>query len=109
MKKKKYKFLKLALYSLVLIYVIVFFSSATGYYEYNNHRKATLTSEQIKKFESDIALGKPVDINQYVIKDNYSYKTNLSMFFIKISDGISGIVTNGVKYTFKWISSFIEE
>lgn len=109
MKKKKYNFFKIAFYSLIIIYLAIYFTASNGYYEYNNHKKTSLTKEQIIKFENDIKAGKAVDINDYIIKDNYSYKTNLSTFFMHVSDGISGIVTSGVKYTFKWLSHFIDE
>lgn len=109
MKKKKYSLFKIVLFGLIFIYLIIFISASTGYYEYKNYRKTALTEEQIKKFELDIKNGVEIDMNNYLIKDDYSYKNKLSTLAIKISDKISNVVTSGVKSTFKFISKFIDE
>lgn len=109
MKKKKYKLFKFILYGLIFIYLVIFISADTGYYEYKNYKKTALTEEQIKKFETDIKNGEHIDINDYLIKDDYSYKNKVSTLAIKISDKISSIVSSGVKSTFKFISKFIDE
>lgn len=109
MKKKKYSLFKIVLYSLIFIYLILFFSASTGYYEYSNYKKASLTEEQIRKFEIAVKNGENIDINNYFIKNNYSYGNKLSTAAINISDKISYIISSGVKSSFKWISSFIDE
>ena len=48
-------------------FLVVYFSDITGYYQYQNYKKTTLTLEQIKKFEEDVASGKEIDINEYLI------------------------------------------
>ena len=109
MKKKKYNAFKVVFLIFVFIYLVMFFSSYTGYYEYNNYKKTRLTNEQIKKFEKDIKDGKELDLEEYLVVNKYSYKTRLSTLTIKLSEGISSIVTYGVKCTFKYISSFIDK
>ena len=109
MKKKKYNILKLFIYGLIFIYLIIFISANTGYYEYSNHKKTAFTEEQIRKFELDIKNGENIDINDYLVKNKYSYSNKLSTIAINISDKISNIVSSSVKSTFKWISSFIDE
>ena len=37
-----------------IAFLTLYLSQATGYYEYENHQKATLTEEQIKQFEQDV-------------------------------------------------------
>ena len=88
---------------------IIYFSELTGYYEYQNHRKAYLTEEQIRKFEEDINQGKEVDISEYIVKEESVYTNNLSKMTSKLSDGISSVVERGVEKTFKFLSKFIEE
>lgn len=109
MKKKKYKLLKTALYVLIFVYLIIFVSANTGYYEYNNHKKVALTEQKIREFEEDIKNGKNIDINNYLVKEDYSYDNKLSLAAIKVSDGISSVVSSGVKYSFKWISKLLDE
>lgn len=110
MKKKKnnglYKFIFMVFF---LSFLVIYFSELTGYYQYQNHKKAVLTEEQIKKFESDVASGKEVDINEYLVVDNRTYNNKLSKLTSKLSDGISNVVQSGVENTFKFLSKLVEE
>ena len=109
MKKKKYNIFKIVLSGLIFIYLIIFISANTGYYEYKNHRKTALTEELVKKFEDDVKNGEYIDINKYIIKEDYSYKNKLSLVAINVSDKISKVVTSGVKSTFRFISKLLDE
>lgn len=108
-KNKKNKIFKFIFMSFFMAFVVIYFSEITGYYEYQNYKKASLTHEQIQKFEEDIASGKEIDINQYLVVDNRKFDNNLSKLVSKISSGISKIVKGGVEYTFKYISKMIDE
>ena len=74
-KKKIYKFVFTVFF---LSFLVVYFSELTGYYEYQNHKKATLTQEQIRQFEKDVANGKEVDINEYLVVEEKNYNNGLS-------------------------------
>ena len=110
MKKKKNKngILKLIFGIFFMSFLVIYFSEITGYYEYQNYKKTNLTNEQIKKFEEDVKSGNKVDINEYLIVDERKYNNTLSKLASKLSNSISKIVNNGVKYTFKYISKLIE-
>lgn len=76
-----------------VIFMGLFLSSKTGYYEEEAHNKTILTKEQIKVFEQDIKDGKEVDINNYLTANEKNYDN-------KISDGalyISNLVSNFIK------------
>ena len=104
-KKKIYKFIFMVFF---LSFLVIYFSELTGYYEYQNHKKVTLTEEQIKQFESDIASGKEVDITEYLVIDNKTYNNSLSKLTSKLSDGISNLVKSGVENTFKFLSGLVD-
>ncbi len=108
-KKKNNNIFNIIFMILFLSFLVVYFSEKTGYYEYKNHNKAVLTEEQIKKFESDVASGKEVDLNDYLIINNKSYDNKLSKLASKFSDGISSVVKTSVENTFKFLSGLIEE
>ena len=93
---------------LFLSFLVVYCAELTGYYEYQNHKHAVLTEEQIKQFEKDVANGKEVDINEYLVKDERVYNNNLSKISSKLSNGISKIVQKGVESTFKFLSNIVE-
>lgn len=104
-KNKIWKFIFLIFF---MSFMVIYFSELTGYYEYQNYKKTSLTEEQIKKFEEDIKSGNEVDINEYLIVDDKNYDNTLSKLASKLSDGISKIVNNGVEYTFKYISKLVD-
>lgn len=107
-KDKKNKLCKFVFNLFFLSFFVIYLSELTGYYEYQNYKKTSLTEEQIKKFENDIKNGNEVDIHEYLIVDNKKYDNNLSKLASKLSDVISELVNNGVEYTFKYISKLIE-
>lgn len=108
-KDKKNKIYKFIFYIFFISFLVIYFSELTGYYEYQNYKKTSLTEEQIKKFEEDIKNGNEVDINQYLVADNKKYNNTLSKLASKFSDGISKIVNSGVEYIFKYISKLVDE
>ena len=96
------------------VFLILFMSFATlytagkaGYYEYTQNQKKVLTEEQIKKFEEDVALGKEVDISDYlVVKENFQdEKKRLSL---KISEYIGIYTKVGVEKIFKILIKLVE-
>lgn len=105
-KKKLFNFIFLVFF---LTFIVIYFSELTGYYEYQNHKKTALTLEQIQKFESDIASGKEIDMNKYLIVEDTNYNNSLSDLASKLSDGISNIVNSGVDKVFKFLSKLIDE
>lgn len=104
-KNKIYKFIFMVFF---ISFIVVYFSELTGYYEYQNHKKSTLTEEKIKQFEKDVAEGKEVDINDYVVVEEKNYNNGLSKLTSKLSDGISNLVQSGVENTFKFLSNLVE-
>lgn len=108
-KKKKNRIFRYIFMVLFISFLVIYFSELTGYYEYQNYKKATLTEEQIKQFESDVASGKEVDLNKYLVVENKSYNNKLSKIASKLSDGISDIVKDGVENTFKFLSKLVDE
>ena len=108
-KNKKNKIFKYIFMIFFFSFLVVYFSEITGYYEYQNFKKKNLTEEQIKKFESDVASGKEVDINDYIVVNNVKYNNKLSKATSMLSDGISNIIESGVEQTFKFLSRFIDE
>ncbi len=108
-KKKNNKLINIIFLMLFMSFLVIYFSEITGYYEYQNHKKTTLTEEQIRKFESDVENGKEVDLNQYLVVENKNYNNKLSKAASKLSDGISNVVKKGVESTFKFLSNLVEE
>lgn len=106
---KKDKIFK-AVFSLsLIIYLVIYLASASGYYEYKNYKKMTLTEEQIEKFEEDIKEGKEVNVEDYVVKDNNVVDNKIAKMGKKLSFAISDTLTSVLSKSFKAISKFIVE
>lgn len=107
--KVKLKIFKTFIIILFIIFVVLYFSEASGYYEFQNRRTKELTDKQITKFEQDIAKGKNVKIEDYIVTKDNDYSNNLSNAGYSISKGISSIVEKGLNNTFSVIIKLIEE
>ncbi len=93
--KPKFKFL---FYLLVIIYLMLYFSGVSGYYENKISNKTRLTKESILKFEQDIKLGKEVDIKDYIDVNNKDYQNKYSNLGYLISNTIDITFNDGLRY-----------
>ena len=92
---------------LLIGFTAIYISEATGYYEFEQHNKKVLTEEKIKQFEEDVANGKNIDINDYVVTNEQNYETKLSKFGDKMSNKVEKIVVDGLNNTFKFLNNII--
>ena len=81
---------------LFVIFLTMYISVGSNYYEYELHKKVMLTNEDIKRFEDDVKNNKEVDIDNYI-----SSRVDYSNFFSKASTKVS-------KETKKYIKQGIE-
>lgn len=107
--KKKNKIFKYIFLMFLFSFSVIYFSELTGYYEYQNHQKAVMTEEQIRKFEDDVSNGKEVDIKDYIDIEQTTFDNKFTKLTSKFSDGISYIVQGGVNQTFKFLAKMMEE
>lgn len=106
---KKYKAFKWTFTLLFVTFLTLYFSQLTGYYEYRNYQKMTMTKEQIEQFEQDIKAGKEVDIKDYSINTNKNYQNNFSKTGLKLSTGISNTIKTGIIKLFSSIAGYVDE
>ena len=75
---------------LIILFLGLYISQMTGYYQYTESKKTTLTEDAIKRFEEDIRNGKEINAENYLEQET-DYKKKLSNICIKIS----GLIENG--------------
>lgn len=95
-------------FTMFLIFLTLYVSQASGYYEYQVSKKTTFTTEQIKKFEQDIKDGKNIDINEYIANTNKDYQNKLSSSALSLSETISKYTKLGIEKIFSIIGSAVE-
>lgn len=103
------KIFKFCFTVLLITFLTLYTSQATGYYEYEQSKKASFTSEQIKKFEADVAAGKKVDINDYLENANKDYRNKISDLGYTVSEQIGKYVTKGIESTFGALNKLVTE
>lgn len=106
--KKRNKVFRWCLFFLFLIFLTLYFSQATGYYEYEQSKVTAFTEEQIKKFEQDVKDGKEIDINNYLENTNKDYQNSISRVTLNISEGISKYMKMGIEKVFEGIAKVLE-
>ena len=108
-KDKKIKLFKGILVALFIVYITIYVSQLTGYYEYKNYQKTVLTEEQIEQFEQDVKEGKQVNVKDYVVNTNKNYQTNLSKIGMNLSNTISSWVNKGINSSFDFLVKLVDE
>ena len=96
--------IRIIILSLVVFFLVLVFAEKSGYLKTKEEKNKILTEEQIEIFERDIAQGKKVDINDYVVDNYKDYTNEVSNNFyrvsLKLEKGVDGII----KFIFKGAS-----
>lgn len=94
MKKKNNWFKKLLIIALI-IFMGLYISSISGFYESTLSNKVALTDKAIKEFEEDVINGKNVDVTTYITNKKVDYSNKFTESGEKISEAITKILTEG--------------
>ena len=89
------------------VFLTLYVSGNTGYYEFELQKKKVLTEEKIKEFEADIAAGKNVDIKDYMESKEVSYSNNVSKAGLYLSENIGNFIKVGVESTFSFLNKML--
>ena len=108
MNKKTKKIFNTIVFSLFILFISLFFASNTGYYEYQNNKKKTITEEKMKEFEEDLKNGKKIVISNYLNSDYKNYDNKVTKFGNLLSEIIDNEMMNILEKTFKYIEKSIE-
>lgn len=90
---------------IIISFLSIFLSSKTGYYEYQNNKKAVFTEEKIKEFEKDISDGKNVNIKDYITDESKDYSNKVT----DIGNSVSNIINDSVNTVLKKSFNIIEK
>lgn len=88
---------------LFVIFLTMYVSVGSNYYEYELHKKVMLTNEDIKKFEDDVKNNKEVDIDNY-ISSRVDYSNSFSKASTKVSKETKKYIKQGIEGIFNIFS-----
>ncbi|MEG1351174.1 MAG: hypothetical protein RSC85_01670 [Bacilli bacterium] len=97
------------LFILVFVFLGLYFTGVSGYYEYEERKKVNLTNDQIEKFEKDINDGNYIDLERYLKKNKKDYSTKISNISLNTSKNIEKVFNKTMQYIFKSLDRMILE
>ncbi|MCI8588856.1 MAG: hypothetical protein HFG40_04310 [Bacilli bacterium] len=86
--------------TLLFLFLGLYTASRNGYIDYQARNQMILTQEQIEKFEEDVKNQKPIDIENYIVREEELYDNQLSRVSLKISNTIGHTVENVLNFIF---------
>ena len=105
----KKKIAKTVFIVLFLAFVVSYAIEKTGYYEYNLQNKTVMTNEAMAQFEKDLADGKDVTKEDYVVSTEKDYTSSLTRTTNKVSIKVNEFLKKGIEGVFKVVGTFVEE
>jgi hypothetical protein len=94
---------------LFIIFITLYLSQATGYYDYKQYQKVQLTDDKIKQFEKDVKDGKKIDIKNYVDNTTHNYNNGIANAGSNISGFIEKYMRLGIEGTFKVLEKLLSD
>lgn len=88
---------------LFVIFLTMYISVGSNYYEYELHKKVMLTNEDIKRFEDAVKNNKEVDIDNY-ISSRVDYSNSFSKASTKVSKETKKYIKQGIEGIFNIFS-----
>ena len=105
----KKKLIKNIFICLFLAFVVSYVIEKTGYYEYNLQNKTIMTNEAMARFERDLAEGKDVREEDYVVSTEKDYTSTLTRTTNKVSIEVNKFLKKGIEGVFRIVGTFVEE
>lgn len=105
----KKKIAKVIFICLFLAFLVSYVIEMTGYYEYNLQNKTIMTNEAMAQFEKDLANGKDVTMEDYVVTTEKDYTSSLTRTTNKVSVKVNQFLKKGIEGMFKIVGTFVEE
>lgn len=87
---------KFTMLILFVIFIALFITQSSGYYDFYEHQKTVLTDEARKKFEEDVKKGEKVDINNYMTTVKKEYGNKISNQGLNLSKAIDKYTKKGL-------------
>lgn len=105
----KNKIFKVIFMLFFFAFIISYIIEKTGYYEYHLQDKTIMTNEAMAKFEKDLAEGKDVREEDYLVSSEKDYTSSLTKGTNKISIQVNKVLKKGIEGVFSLIGRLVED
>lgn len=92
----------------IIMFLSLYFTMMSGYYEFNESKKSTLTQEAIERFEKDVSEGKEIVASNY-LEEEVDYNNLASKAGMKISSLIEKGFNKAMGSLFKNVEKIVNE
>lgn len=99
MKKSPNLFFKLLIGSF-FVFLTLYITLESGYYETKIEKSVNLTNEKIKKFEEDVKNNEVINLDSYLETKETNYSNSISRFGSKVTNTLEKIITKGLQGAF---------
>lgn len=103
------KLFHIFVFFLFISFLVLYFSSANGYYEDLNSKKSLLTEDKIKEFEKDIKDGKKIDVENYIVNVKKDYSNIVSDFGLFTSNVFAKYFKKGMTKLFGGVDKMVND
>ena len=103
------KIIKLFILVILIVFVMAYMISSSGYYEYTMQQRTVITNEKIKEYEEDVKNRENIDLKDYLEEEEVDYSNRFSNLMYNISDSSNKITRKMIKYIFKKLSYLVED
>lgn len=103
------KIIKLFILVILIVFVMAYMISSSGYYEYTMQQRTVITNEKVKEFEEDVKNRENIDLKDYLEEEEVDYSNRFSNLMYNISDSSNKITRKMIKYIFKKLSYLVED
>lgn len=105
---KEGKPFRVILIVLFIVFISLYVSQATGYYDYQQYQKTEITAEKMKQFEKDVKDGKNIDLEDYLEDKTHNYNSKLSTAGLNVSNSIKNFAQKGIGGAFNFLARLLE-
>ena len=95
--------------TLFVLFLVLYFTQTTGYYEYEQKKLTTMTEEQVKKFEEDVNAGKNIDLKDYLTENKKDYHNKISNVSLTMSQKIEDYIAKGIEKIFSGVEKVVTD
>lgn len=93
---------------LLVLFIALYVGQMSGYYEYTETKKTTLTKDAIERFEQDVKEGKTIKAKDYLPKEK-NYNNKMSTLGMKVSSFIEKGFNKTMNALFNEISKSVSD
>ncbi len=104
----KNDFLRILSFTVLFLFFGLYIASTNGYIDYQAKNQMILTEEQIKKFEEDVKNDRPIDVKNYMVRQEELYDNSISQMSLKLSNSIGEAVQDFLNFVFERMEHFMK-